>query len=705
MTNYLELEISLHRRDFASYKVELRFRDPNDEAEQRAEAFPVRFDLDRLRERIIDPGDYGVELGQMLLGNADVRVCFEKARGAAQASQRRLRLRLCLDRLSADLHALRWETLCEPVTRRRLALDDNLLFSRHLGSFDMRPVRLRVKSDLRTLIAVANPVDLEEWNPGHRALHPIDVPGELRRARERLPGIRQIEELEGRPRVSLDAIVARLRDEYDIMYLVCHGALIDGEPRLWLEGEDGRSRVTSGVELVDALARLLRLPRLVVLASCQSAGTGDEATSEDEGALAALGPRLAEAGIPAVIAMQGNVQQRTVARFMPKFFEELLADGQIDRAMSEARFAVRDHVDWWAPVLYTRLVNGRLWYESRLSGGQVFQPWRGIVDQIENRGCIPILGPGLLEPYVGGMRDLGHEWGREHGYPLTSLWVHDVPQVAQYLRAVQGPDYPKSNFVKRLTGKVLERWPSLKDAAEAQPGKGRSPGERLAALLSAARERAVAERRLEAHDVLARLDCPIFLTANADNLLLDALRKADKQPWEDVFKWRASGGLEEKTAGDGGGPPAVSRQKASVPAPLVYRMFGRFEDRDSLVLTEDDYFEYLIRISRIENWPKQLDLSIALPQSSLMFLGFRVDDWSFRVFLHCLNNMPSRRLLREKLHVSVQVDPDEGLGADPTTTRRFLEKYFHASWTNFEVYWGSVEDFLQELDRQWRTKP
>src|SRR5438128_2377437 len=111
MTDYLELEISLHRRDVASYKVELRFRDPKDEAEKRAEAFPVRFDMELLRELMIDPHKYGIELGRMLLDIPKVRGCFEKARGAAESSARRLRLRLCLDRWSADanLHALRWE--------------------------------------------------------------------------------------------------------------------------------------------------------------------------------------------------------------------------------------------------------------------------------------------------------------------------------------------------------------------------------------------------------------------------------------------------------------------------------------------------------------------------------------------------------------------------------------------------------------------
>src|SRR3712207_7889167 len=53
------------------------------------------------------------------------------------------------------------------------------------------------------------------------------------------------------------------------LYLVCHGALVQGEPRLWLEDETGQVGVTAGTELVTRLAELSRRPRLVVLASCQ----------------------------------------------------------------------------------------------------------------------------------------------------------------------------------------------------------------------------------------------------------------------------------------------------------------------------------------------------------------------------------------------------------------------------------------------------
>src|SRR5205085_8963361 len=92
------------------------------------------------------------------------------------------------------------------------------------------------------------------------------------------------------------------------------------------------------------------------------AGTGQEPATADRGLMAALGPRLAEEGFPAVVAMQGNVTMTTAAAFSKVFFKELIRDGQIDRAMAAGRAAVRDRPDHWAPTLFLRLKSGCLWY-------------------------------------------------------------------------------------------------------------------------------------------------------------------------------------------------------------------------------------------------------------------------------------------------------------------------------------------------------
>ena len=111
---------------------------------------------------------------------------------------------------------------------------------------------------------------------------------------------------------------------------------------------------------------LPRRPLLVVLASCQSAGR-----THRPGALAAVGPRLAGAGVGAVVAMQDRLTLATAERLLPAFFAELRRDGQVDRALAAARLAVRERPDWWAPVLFLRLRDGRLWAEPRGRRGSV----------------------------------------------------------------------------------------------------------------------------------------------------------------------------------------------------------------------------------------------------------------------------------------------------------------------------------------------
>src|SRR5262249_59929711 len=120
-------------------------------------------------------------------------------------------------------------------------------------------------------------------------------------------------------RVTLQRLLNALRKEPDILYLVCHGAIVDGEPRLLLENEDGTGKVVLGRELFDGLVSLRTLPRLVVLISCQGGGT-DEPSAAGGSVLVALGPRLAEAGAPAALAMQGDLAMETSREVLPPLF-------------------------------------------------------------------------------------------------------------------------------------------------------------------------------------------------------------------------------------------------------------------------------------------------------------------------------------------------------------------------------------------------
>src|SRR5262249_34458201 len=146
-------------------------------------------------------------------------------------------------------------------------------------------------------------------------------------------------------------------------------------------------------------------------------------------------------GIPAVIAMLGDVYQETVHAFIPVFIHELLRDGQVDRAMSVARNAIRNRPDSWSPVLYTRVVDGRLWYPrgTGARAGATVDAWPVLLRQIRERRCVPILGSGLLEPYVGSARESARRLAKSVRYPLSPPLTDELTQVAQYLSTTISP--------------------------------------------------------------------------------------------------------------------------------------------------------------------------------------------------------------------------------------------------------------------------
>jgi hypothetical protein len=356
MDVYPELSFSLSRRGVSEYSVDVSILHPDGQTETGlppGEETLVSFDLDELNSLALKPDEYGQRLASDLFASAPVRRAFEQALDMAATLDLPLRVRLQVDSNAPELHNLRWETLYDPSGEAPLFSGENVLFSRYLSSPDMRKVRLRPKADLRALVGVANPSDLPIYG-----LAVVDVEAEITRIRQALGEI-ECDVLAGQPSgapVTLDSITSRLRkDHYDILYIVSHGAYVNGQSWLLLENEDGEVQRVSGDELTNQLEKLRELPALVVLLACESAGDNADP------AMAALGPRLAEAGVPAVLAMQGKISLSTAEDFMPVFFRELAGEGRVDRAAGVARNAVRRQPDFWMPVLFTRLRSGEIY--------------------------------------------------------------------------------------------------------------------------------------------------------------------------------------------------------------------------------------------------------------------------------------------------------------------------------------------------------
>jgi hypothetical protein len=689
MTQYAELEITLERQDAASFEGDLRFVQTESDADQRYEAEGLRLAIDELRLLADDASAYGRRLGQDFFTIPGVREVF----AVVESSGLDLRFRLTLPPNDKDLQGLRWETLVDPEKPpgTPLLMSERVLFSRYVDSRDWRPVPARTKGDLRALVAVASPSDLDTSK-----LAPIDVTGEVKRARDGMVGINNIEVLGERDRATKETIFERLKTGPDILYLVCHGALIDGKSMLWLEDDAGKGAGLDGSSLVSWLSELKQPPRLVVLVSCQSAGTGqddkeDSSRVVEDDALGALGPRLGASGVPAVLAMHGNVTMATVEQFMPKFFSELQKDGLVDRAVAVARGVVRDRPDAWAPVLYMRLKRGSLWNPSGFAAttsGEPFEGWPALLNHIETGNCTPILGVGMSESLIGSRRELARRWAQNYRFPLAPHDQDDLPQVAQFVDINQ--DRP-------LLLKELRE--SMRTGLLAQLGSDATEEIQNASideLLLEIGRRRWATNTDEPHWVLAQSPFPVFVTTTLNGLMAEALKAAGKKPREELFRWNE----------DEGWPRPLSETEPgytpTVEEPLVYHLFGRLGVDQSLVITEDNYFDYLMGAAKNrEQIPSVVRARLA--ETALLFLGFEMDGWDFRVLFRSIVSLTRLSRRRRIVHAGVQLDLVEGRILELDRARRYLQKYFE--FEDIHLYWGSVEDFSRELRQQRESKP
>ncbi|MGH2614593.1 MAG: CHAT domain-containing protein [Thermomicrobiales bacterium] len=683
MAQIPDLEIGLERSGPETFAVSLRFTSPDSDVDAKLTKDGLRLNLEELRQYALDAGAYGRCLGQSLFAVPGVRESF----AVADAADGPLRVRLDIDRNAQELDAVRWESLADPdaAPAAPLFMAERIRFSRIVDSPDWRRVVRRARLDTRALVVVANPGDLESWN-----LAPIDVAAEVERAKAGLAGI-EVTVLGGEERATLSNIGDRLLCGPDIVYLVCHGALINGVPKLYLENEAGATDPVDGDQLVSALKGLEPPPRLIVLVSCQSAGTGEG------DALGALGPRLGEAGIAAVLAMHGNVQMATIDAFMPIFFRELQRDGEIDRAVAVARGEVQQRADAWAPVLYMRLKSGKLWYDRGFTvngRGRSYDKWQGLVNSMLAGECTAVLGRGLADSLVGSRRENALRLARAYHYPMAAHEQEDLPQVAQFVMQDQGRQNLMIELRESFRKELLKR---LGD--DVPPALVKASANTTDPLVLELGKRRWQSDPEEPHWVLASLPLKLYVTTTFNGLMAEALRAAGKNPREELFRWNDFTDW---------GPSIYDAEPDYEPTPeepLVYYLAGRVGKPDSMVVTEDDYFDFLIGVTRKLSEVGAIPgvVKTAFVNSTLLFLGFEMDGWDFRALFRALMDQGGKSRRRDYVHAGVQINPEEGRILEIERAREYLEGYFNNE--DIHIYWGGVEDFVRDLRRQPGFQP
>jgi hypothetical protein len=190
--------------------------------------------------------------------------------------------------------------------------------------------------------------------------------------------------------------------------------------------------------------------------------------------------------------------------------------------------------------------------------------------------------------------------------------------------------------------------------------------------------------------VLADLPLPLYVTTQPTSLLATALRSRGKHPRVETCRWNDEC------------PPSVFEQepdyRPTPEAPLVFHIFGHLQHRGSLVLREDDYFEFLTAVA---NEPDAIPdvVRAAFASNALLFLGFRAEDWDFRVLFHSIMRQEGGARRKEHSHVAAQVDPEAGLTMEPEGARRYFESFFQRPH-DVSLYWGSVTSFVETLQER-----
>jgi hypothetical protein len=278
--------------------------------------------------------------------------------------------------------------------------------------------------------------------------------------------------------------------------------------------------------------------------------------------------------------------------------------------------------------------------------------WERLLRRIKSGRCTPFLGAGVGFGALPLGGTIAREWADRYDYPLDD--PDDLARVAQYIAVVEDPIWPKEEIRVFFDGKTPEL-----------------------------------TREDEPHRVLAELPLAIYLTTNYDDFMVQALRSVGKEPVEDFCRWtvRESFGPSIFDA-PGGFEPTVER-------PLVYHLHGMLDRPESLVLTEDDYVDFLVNLADPAVVPPRI--REALSDTMLLFIGYRLADWNFRVLYRGLVEKvdPSGR----RQNLTVQLRPADVPSPDAAQT--YLDRYFDAM--KVQVYWGDAAEFLGELRRQWNA--
>jgi len=186
----------------------------------------------------------------------------------------------------------------------------------------------------------------------------------------------------------------------------------------------------------------------------------------------------------------------------------------------------------------------------------------------------------------------------------------------------------------------------------------------------------------EIHKAIAAFPFRVIITTCHDELLIQALKEAGKDPV--VYRYNMRGDNRDN--------PEIVIPDSPL-SPVVFHLFGDAQQPGSLVLSENDLLDFLIAIvSERPSLPYSLVSSLKKAGQSFLFIGFGIKNWYLRVLLKVLVrslelNRSGASIITESLRELSQQDREQTV-------------MFYQRGTRIEVEDTEIDYFLTELTKR-----
>lgn len=346
--------------------------------------------------------------------------------------------------------------------------------------------------------------------------------------------------------------------------------------------------------------------------------------------------------------------------------------------------------------------------------------WPEITDRIRDGQLIPVISNSLRMEHI--FRELvesargeaaaeeegaaitvedliSQAWADEIKYPLADN--HVLAHVAQFNRVhAMDVGQAKKSYIKFLKGVLLTFAENLEsDSDLIAELRDRMNEASFADLVQELDYPAFDNGSLDPLRLLARLPLPVYITTSYHDFMERMLVAEGKKPRTAVCQW--SGPVPNMLPEH----DLDIHYSPSVSAPLVYHLYGLERYQSTLVLSEDDYLDFLVRVTQDSDASHPivpLFLRSALSVSSLILFGYRLQDWDFRtLFRGVINSRPIES--NRPLSMIIQLTPGEQFHIqNDKEARDYLETYF--SPVLFKVQWSKTEEFINKMWLEWNKR-